>query len=284
MKKNYILFIIAGVLALIALILFGIDKKSGTNVPLQNQTSQITPAGQEEVQEEETGYGEVATIDDEVTPIPTATPKPLPTATPTPLPTATPTPMPTPEEHYDDYDNWDDTSNSSQSSSSLNNLQPSSVPCRVFVGDERLQTLASYSYDDTDMWLCRASADAEWFLDTACPSVTENLTKGSTIIVSLGLSDLSRADDYVTIINTYAQTWKEKGCKVYFVSLGPVDSTAYVSNEDIMAFNTVIFNNTTCGFVDTYNYLASDGFSTTDGINYDGVTSQSMYDYIVNNI
>lgn len=271
MKKNYILFIIAGILAVIALFFYGFGNKN-SNVPLQDGTSQQIDK-QEELEETEP----TVPIDNETTPIPTATPKPLPTATPTPVPTATPTAMPTP-----DYGNTGD--DSSYGNTVSDNLSNVNSACRIFVGDERLQTLSSYSYDDTDMWLCRSSSDADWFLETACPSITERVVEGSTVIISLGLSDLARAEDYAAIINTYAQTWKDKGCKVYFVSLGPVDSTSYTSNEDIMAFNTVIYNDTSCGFIDVYNYLASNGFTTTDGVNYDGVTSQSIYDYIVNNI
>lgn len=273
MKKTYIMFIIAGVLAIIAFLLNGFSK-SESNIPLQStdvQVEQQTPT-EDEYQEE------IARIDENITPIPTATPKPLPTATPTPIPTATPVSTEEPNEESFGNDNID-----SMTTGEMENLE-SSVPGRIFIGDERMQTLSAYSYDDTDKWMCRTTADATWLLETACPAVSEHLVNGSTIIISLGLSDLSKVNDYITIINTYVPTWKDKGCKVYFVSLGPVDSDSYITNEDIMAFNTAIFNNTNCGFVDTYNYLATEGFATIDGVVYDGVTSQSVYDYIVANI
>ena len=265
------MFIIAGVLAIAAFLLNGFNK-SGSNTPLQNTGMQ---AEQQALVEEET-QEEIARIDESITPIPTVTPKPLPTATPTPIPTATPTEEPTGEISGD---NVMDTMPDGET----DDLE-SSVPGRIFIGDERMQTLSAYSYDDTDQWICRTTADATWFLETACPAVSENLVNGSTIIISLGLSDLSKVSDYITIINTYVPTWKERGCKVYFVSLGPVDGSSYITNEDIMAFNTAIFNNTNCGFVDTYNYLATEGFSTTDGVAYDGATSQSIYDYIIANV
>lgn len=267
------MFIIAGVLAIIAFLLNGFSK-SESNIPLQStdvQVEQQTPTEDEYPEE-------IARIDESITPIPTATPKPLPTATPTPIPTATPVPTkePTGEIAGDNAIN-------PMADEETDDLE-SSAPGRIFIGDERMQTLSAYSYDDTDKWMCRTTADATWLLETACPAVSENLVNGSTIIISLGLSDLSKVNDYITIINTYIPAWKERGCKVYFVSLGPVDGSSYVTNEDIMAFNTAIFNNTNCGFVDAYNYLATEGFATIDGVIYDGVTSQSVYDYIVANI
>lgn len=263
MQKNYFLFIIAGILAVAALVLYVAGGKTSANLPLQNGNIVFVTEAPEKTEAVVTA-----------TPIPTATPKPLPSATPTPIPTATPVLEQDLEDTFPD----------DGAENSLDSMQTDREPYRIFAGDERLRLLSAYSYSDQDLWLCQSSADADWLLETACPAITEKITEGSTVILSLGIADLDRAGDYAAIINTYAPTWKEKGCKVYFASLGPVESSYYISNERIMEFNTVIYDTTSCGFVDVYNYLASGSFSTSDGVNYDRTTSRSIYDYIVSNI
>lgn len=273
--KKYILFIMAGILAIIAAILFFMDGGT-TEKPLYDENIAITAAPTVEPLE---------TVM-ETTPIPTATPKPLPTSTPTPVPTSTPVPTPTEEimETPNWENEWDNNGNTTETPN-LDQMSSANGPYTVFIGDERLQALSSYARGDKNIWLCTSAANTSWFMDTACPSISEKLTSGSTIVISLGLSDLGNAGNYATIINTYAPKWKEKGCNVYFAALGPVDdSSVYTSNQEIMEFNTTVFNNTTCGFIDIYNYLQNTGFTTMDGTNYDSMTSQGIYDYIVNNI
>lgn len=263
------LFFVAGILGVIALVLFAGGKKTG-NTPLHDGSISVsvTKAPEKEME-----------LVVNTTPIPTSTPKPLPSATPTPIPILTPTPILVVEADLNGA------AGDSMDIHDFDQESESTGPFRIFVGDERIQALTSYSDSEKDIWLCQSSADAEWLLNTACPSVTAYAEQNKSIIlISLGLNDLVNVEEYTTIINTYAAAWKEKGCKVYFLALGPVESSAYISNQEIMDYNSYIYNNTSCGFIDIYNYLAGGSFVTTDGVNYDSKTSQSIFEYITGNI
>ena len=67
------------------------------------------------------------------------------------------------------------------------------------------------------------------------------------------------------------------------MSVGPVAKDSMISNQQIADFNTYMFQNLdkeVVPFIDAYNYLVENGFSTNDGQVYDSATNISLYGYL----
>lgn len=233
--------------------------------------------------------------EDEATPTPTD--EPAATSTPKPLPTATPTVTPFPEETAtddvyhtpDDNDGVVDVSNEGTTggiSNDTENTQPevTQAPAGViFVGDSRFRAMANIATDNSDLWECSSTGDYNWLTGTAFTDVDPRVGKGTKVFISIGINDLTQYQSYASAIVAKAQEWNAKGATVYFVSVGPVGSDSYILNQDIVNYNTYLyqsFANAGVYYIDAYNYLVQAGYDTTDGENYTDATSMALYNYI----
>ena len=228
---------------------------------------------------------------------PTPTDEPAATSTPKPLPTATPTVTPFPEETTDDdvyhtpddNDGVVDVSNEGTTggiSNDTENTQPevTQAPAGViFVGDSRFRAMANIATDNSDLWECSSTGDYNWLTGTAFTDVDPRVGKGTKVFISIGINDLTQYQSYASAIVAKAQEWNAKGATVYFVSVGPVGSDSYILNQDIVNYNTYLyqsFANAGVYYIDAYNYLVQAGYDTTDGENYTDATSMALYNYI----
>lgn len=228
---------------------------------------------------------------------PTPTDEPAATSTPKPLPTATPTVTPFPEETAaddvyhtpDDNDGVVDVSNEGTTggiSNDTENTQPevTQAPAGViFVGDSRFRAMANIATDNSDLWECSSTGDYSWLTGTAFTDVDSRVGKGTKVFISIGINDLTQYQSYASAIVAKAQEWNAKGATVYFVSVGPVGSDSYILNQDIVNYNTYLyqsFANAGVYYIDAYNYLVQAGYDTTDGENYTDATSMALYNYI----
>lgn len=235
------------------------------------------------------------TEEEEATPTPTD--EPAATSTPKPLPTATPTVTPFPEETTDDdvyhtpddNDGVVDVSNEGTTggiSNDTGNTQPevTQAPAGViFVGDSRFRAMANIATDNSDLWECSSTGDYNWLTGTAFTDVDPRVGKGTKVFISIGINDLTQYQSYASAIVAKAQEWNAKGATVYFVSVGPVGSDSYILNQDIVNYNTYLyqsFANAGVYYIDAYNYLVQAGYDTTDGENYTDATSMALYNYI----
>ena len=214
---------------------------------------------------------------------PTPTDEPAATSTPKPLPTATPTVTPFPEETAtddvyhtpDDNDGVVDVSNEGTTggiSNDTENTQPevTQAPAGViFVGDSRFRAMANIATDNSDLWECSSTGDYNWLTGTAFTDVDPRVGKGTKVFISIGINDLTQYQSYASAIVAKAQEWNAKGATVYFVSVGPVGSDSYILNQDIVNYNTYL-----------YQSFANAGYDTTDGENYTDATSMALYNYI----
>ena len=236
-------------------------------------------------------------VDDEEEETPTPTEEPGATSTPKPLPTATPTVTPFPEETTDDdvyhtpddNDGVVDVSNEGTTggiSNDTENTQPevTQAPAGViFVGDSRFRAMANIATDNSDLWECSSTGDYNWLTGTAFTDVDPRVGKGTKVFISIGINDLTQYQSYASAIVAKAQEWNAKGATVYFVSVGPVGSDSYILNQDIVNYNTYLyqsFANAGVYYIDAYNYLVQAGYDTTDGENYTDATSMALYNYI----
>lgn len=235
-------------------------------------------------------------VEDEEEETPTPTDEPVATSTPKPLPTATPTATPFPEETTDDTyytpDDNDGVVNVSNDgttggiSNDTENTQPevTQAPAGViFVGDSRFRAMANIATDNSDLWECSSTGDYNWLTGTAFTDVDPRVGKGTKVFISIGINDLTQYQSYASAIVAKAQEWNAKGATVYFVSVGPVGSDSYILNQDIVNYNTYLyqsFANAGVYYIDAYNYLVQAGYDTTDGENYTDATSMALYNYI----
>ena len=219
---------------------------------------------QDEGQEDATMSPLGEDTEQEPTPFPTATPKPLPTNTPTPVPTATPTPIPT------------------ATPIPTSTPTPQEIADILFIGDSRFRSMHDAVTQGTEKWECSATGEFSWLIGTAYSDVDGIIGQGTKVFINIGLNDLMNYQAYASSINNKAAEWKERGASVFFVSIGPVSSSSSISNDDICTFNTYMYQNLEIPFVDTYNYLVSMGFETTDGQTYTDATSSLIYTYLNN--
>lgn len=170
----------------------------------------------------------------------------------------------------------------------------------LFIGDSRTvgmkQTLLYYGYDLTNhSFIAEIGKGYSWL------SYQRSITSisPSIIILNLGVNDLGNLSNYQTLYEKYAKTcWSE--CPIYIVSVNPCCAPCTsVSNQRISAFNTsmqqwieeynkeyVSANTGTfpIRYIDTYNYLLSEGFSSSDGLHYSNHTYEQIYAYILDQI
>lgn len=215
------------------------------------------------------------------TPEPTVTPKPLPTVTQIPEPTVNPSSMPEQAEPL----------TVTPSISGQAALKPTILPWSlqkiIFIGDGRVQQMIDDAVREQDLWIYKDDADYCWLVEEALPKADTYISQGTAVVVWMGQYDTYNAGDYADTLKQWFSIWKKKGSKVYFASVGPVEQneTFTVANDEIMQFNTVMFQNAAgVGFIDVYNYLVLQGYKTLDGIKYDSSTAAKVYSYIINSI
>ena len=153
----------------------------------------------------------------------------------------------------------------------------------IFVGDSRFRAMANIATDNSDLWECSSTGDYNWLTGTAFTDVDPRVGKGTKVFISIGINDLTQYQSYASAIVAKAQEWNAKGATVYFVSVGPVGSDSYILNQDIVNYNTYLyqsFANAGVYYIDAYNYLVQAGYDTTDGENYTDATSMALYNYI----
>lgn len=170
----------------------------------------------------------------------------------------------------------------------------------AFVGDSRTvgmkQALTYYGHDLSN---CTFTAEIgkgySWFirqdqLTTLSPSI---------VILNLGVNDLGNQYRYQAAYEEYATTcWSE--CPIYIVSVNPCSyPCTSVSNQRISAFNSSMeqwieeFNKKNASasaeaipirYIDTYHFLLTEGFASSDGLHYSSGTYERIYQYILDQI
>ena len=109
---------------------------------------------------------------------------------------------------------------------------PLSAGNLIFVGDSRTGQMGnavggSAMHPGTAFVACFGGG-VDWLSgQKAKQDIDRFVTPGSVIILNYGVNDLSRHNDYIPLINRYAQDWRKKGASVYFASVGPVGENAY---------------------------------------------------------
>lgn len=196
---------------------------------------------------------------------------------------------------------------SSSSSESLSSL-PAEVPEKsdriVLVGDSRTMNLGTYLYGmeiidgvhvegetpDGDYIIGAGGEGYDW-LAAHTSEIEDKLTDGCALVVNMGVNGVPNFHlEIAEWCNNMAEKYKDRGVKVYFMSVNPVNDRLMkeynytIRNVDVICFNSEIrteLKNVT--YLDTYSVIRDDilgeGVGTFDGLHYYEKPYRKIRDY-----
>ena len=187
---------------------------------------------------------------------------------------------------YDKGSSGNNNSNNNSNNTSSNSNNSVTTKNVIMIGDSRCVQMKSHVGAGSDTWSCKGSMGLNWMKNTGVPNVESKIGNGTKIVIMMGVNDLYQPEAYISYINQKASTWASKGAVTYFVSVNPVDGSYSNLTSKIVSFNNKLKNglNSNVRYIDTYNYLVSSGFNTSDGLHYKSDTSRKIYNYIKSNI
>lgn len=172
---------------------------------------------------------------------------------------------------------------------------------RIFMGDSRtvgMYTAVHGGYSSTidsklehEYWIAKEGSGYKWMSSTAIPRAESyGIDRSTQIFILFGVNDLGNQSKYLSTINQKAQEWRQKGARVYFVSVNPVyeGKCRNISNRRIEQFNAAMRSSLSynVNYVDTYSSLypeISQDSSKTDryGLHYKNATYQEIYNTLL---
>lgn len=190
----------------------------------------------------------------------------------------------------------------------------------IFVGDSRtnrmnlsLKTSGYSPSSDGISFVCAEGEGLSWLKASGYNQILSKVgnstslrSKPTAIIFNLGVNDLTNASKYVTYMKSIAPELEKRGCKLYYMSVNPINSKNIKywgkktrSEEQVRSFNTTIKSKLCSSkesytYIDTYSYLLKYGYSTNgnnagfdlpnkdDGLHYTAATSKRIFRYCIN--
>lgn len=158
----------------------------------------------------------------------------------------------------------------------------------IYIGDSRFAYMdKNIAYSNTfspanaNIWDVSVPGEGYGWLSGTATAYVANIKANNPQITKwyeiygLGVNDLTSIDFY---INYYRQ--RALANKVILVSVNPVqDGCDRATNPGIESFNEKLAA-TGIPYINCYNYLVSNGFSTYDGTHYTADTDLKIYNYI----
>jgi glucan-binding YG repeat protein len=162
----------------------------------------------------------------------------------------------------------------------------------IFLGDSRMVGMQQ-SVADTENteYIAKVGAGYSWLKSTGGVTL-ENYLKSNpdvTVVLALGVNDYGNISQYITyyknLIKKYPKT------TFYILSINPVDEVKEsqhgykVKNTALEEFNKkMLAAFGTKAYINSYDYLKTDGFDTSDGLHYTADTYKKLYTFIVDKI
>lgn len=143
----------------------------------------------------------------------------------------------------------------------------------IFIGDSRyvqMEEVCHLSSLDNEYMVAKTGMGYDWLVKEAIPEaqniINSHPGKNWTLIIGLGINDLSNIDKY---LYTYSQL--AGAHNVVLASVNPVQNHEFIKNSEVEAFNAAL---KTLGlpFIDTYSVLVASGFNTEDCLHFSGWT------------
>lgn len=189
----------------------------------------------------------------------------------------------------------------------------------IFVGDSRTvlmeRTLVKCGYTastDKVSFIAKKGEGLAWLKETGYNQLLNKVgnknslnEKPTAVIFNLGVNDLGNLSKYVSYMKQIAPELEKRGCKLYYMSVNPVnnESLKYWGKKEraeakVRNFNTTI-KSKLCGkngdytFINSYAYLMKYGFGTNagnagydvekdDGLHYTVKTYKRIFRYCIN--
>lgn len=186
----------------------------------------------------------------------------------------------------------------------------------IFVGDSRTHRMESTLNAQFGSQLLQGvtfisqeGGGLTWLQETGYTQIMQAVGTGSTsilekptaIIFNLGVNDLSSVSSYVSYMKQLGNELKAKGCKLYYMSVNPVNNKLIQASgkpsrpeSSVRNFNASIQSQLCSGglytYIDTYAYLMKTGYGTDasttgvdigidDGLHYTTKTYKRIYQY-----
>lgn len=182
----------------------------------------------------------------------------------------------------------------------------------IFVGDSRTRGMEKTFLVDFEKvpkgvsMIARGGQGLYWLKQTAvqrlfaevrCPASEK---RPAAVIFNLGANDLSYCNAYITYMNQLAEKLKARGCKLFYMSVNPMNNamrrSVYKNETKIRDFNNKLKAGLSDSFtyIDTYRFLMRTGYSTLggvgktvrydDGLHYDSTTYKRIYNQCIKKI
>lgn len=183
----------------------------------------------------------------------------------------------------------------------------------IFVGDSRtvgmnatLNKQMSSSVTSGVSFIASAGQGLSWFKSEGYSQLLKeiNKTEGTlpiAVVFNLGVNDMANVSNYVSYMTDIASTLKSKNCKLFYMSVNPLNSTMIAkagkgarTEAQVREFNSKIHSGLSLNYkyIDTYNVLMKTGYGTNasyvgtdrdsdDGLHYTTRTYKRIYYYSV---
>lgn len=158
----------------------------------------------------------------------------------------------------------------------------------IFVGDSRMVGMQAACPDQNASYIAKVSMGYDWIVSTADARLRQllNANPQCTVIFGFGINDLGNISQYIAYYRGMMQSYPDT--RFFVMSVNPVNqkkaaSNGYsVKNSQIKAFNKQLkaaFGSSV--YLNTYQYLKTNGFSSQDGVHYTAATYAALYDYVM---
>lgn len=151
----------------------------------------------------------------------------------------------------------------------------------ILVGDSRFVQMQNSVGENSCTWIAETGKGYKWFSENAVAQIDSCVGKDSKILINLGVNDLGNSQKYLTLVNSKAEEWVDKGAQVYYASVNPVRENPYVTEEQVENFNSQMQDGLSADvtWIDSHSYLCSIEYQSPDGLHYNKETSRNLYDY-----
>ena len=153
-------------------------------------------------------------------------------------------------------------------------------------------------------FIAKGKQGLDWFKHEGYPRLLRSVARRSrserkAVIINLGVNDLNNSKAYVTYMRKVSAALKRYNCRMYYLSVNPVNSAMIADSKDrprteaqVSAFNKVIYQKLCSGknrsftYINTCTRLQKYGWSSNrhnagihDGLHYSDQTYLRIFNY-----
>ena len=155
----------------------------------------------------------------------------------------------------------------------------------LFIGDSRCVQMKAAVGGGGCSWICENSKGYDWLESKAIGQADRIIGKGTKVVVCLGVNDTEHVQKYAGLINQKAAEWAARGAKTYYVSVNPVSTNPYRTEEEVQSFNATMPGLLSgVAWIDTHSVLVSNGYKLVDGLHFNEEGSIYIFNLIISSL